>query len=150
MKRFFFFFILLFVSIGIVKADEWCYLKSLNVKNVEYDIGFSPKKYDYYLPVPLDVERLDLDYISTDGCLIEVEGNDYLKEGNNKILIILTNGEYETTYGITVNKHYMKDSKEPKKETFPIVYVGFGFAVAAIVIGVISVIHSKKTNKVGS
>ena len=147
MKRLVFFFFLLIISIGIVKADEWCYLDSLSIKNVDYDIGFNSKKYDYYLPVPLDVSSLNLDYTYTTDCKIEVEGNENLKEGDNKVLIKLTKGNYETTYRITVNKHYMDNGKKEEQEKFPIVYVGFIFGVAAIVIGIISIVLSKIKSK---
>ena len=145
MKRVFFLFILLFIGIGFVYADEWCYLDSLSFRNVDYDIGFNSTKYDYYLPVSLEINSLDLDYYSTSDCMIEVIGNEDLKQGNNKVLIKLSKDNHVTTYGITVDKRYMSNGEEEKQETFPIVYVGFGFAILSIVVGIFFVIHDKKT-----
>ena len=147
------FLLLFFIGIGIVKADEWPALESFKIKNVDYDLHFNANKYDYYLPVPLEVDKLDIEYTTNCSCEVRINGNENFKNGVNKVVITLLDKENEQAvkYTITVDKRYMakeeEKKEEEKKEVFPITYVGLGFAIAAIVIGIIAVIKSKKTSK---
>ena len=146
------FLVLFFIGIGIVKAEEWPALESLKIKNVDYDIHFNANKYDYYLPVPLEVDKLDIEYTTNCSCEVRINGNENFKDGVNKVVITLLDKENERAvkYTITVDKRYIakeEEKKGSKKEVFPITYVGFGFGIVAIIIGIISVIKNKKTSE---
>ena len=144
------FLVIFFIGIGIVKAEEWPALETLKIKNVDYDIHFNGNKYDYYLPVSLDVDMLEIEYTTNCSCDVNITGNDNFKEGANKVVITLTDKEHVVVYTITVDKRYIakeEEKEESKKEVFPITYVGLGFGIVAIIIGIISVIKSKKTSE---
>lgn len=89
-------------------SDDNLLLKSLVVKDgdKELDFDFSIRTREYDLIVGLDVDSLEIEAeAQSDDVEINISGNENLKEGDNKIIITLTDKDGATsTYTLNVKK----------------------------------------------
>ena len=132
-------------------------LKYLMIDDVELMPNFDAETFEYFTDVS-NVDKLEVIANANDeNAIVEIEGNDELKEGENTITITLTRGEgeekEETVYTITVTKKMAEiveeeNLEDEKEESF------FGstkgkiiIALILIVVIVILVIIIKKRNR---
>ena len=113
-------------------------LKYLMIDDVELMPNFDAETFEYFTDVS-NVDKLEVIANANDeNAIVEIEGNDELKEGENTITITLTRGEgeekEETVYTITVTKKVAEtveeENTEEKEEGF------FGGTTGKIVIAV--------------
>src|SRR5574344_1509522 len=80
-------------------------LTGLTINGVNISPSFNPTTYEYTATVPANASSLDVSAIASDGATVEVSGNDNLKEGNNVVLIKVTDKDgYIQYYKVNVNK----------------------------------------------
>lgn len=83
-------------------------ISKLEIVGITLSPNFDTETYEYTAELNEDLEKLDIDAISTDeDAVIEILGNENLKQGENTITILVRNDEIEknATYQITVNKN---------------------------------------------
>lgn len=112
-------------------------LKTLTVNGVEVEIQNG--KFEYEITVDAKADKLELDYSTLKGEVVEVLGNTDLKPGTNTVVlkVLLTDGSY-TFYTVSV----------VKKETSVWLYVAIVLAVlaAALAVFIILLIIKRKKN----
>ena len=80
-------------------------LTGLSIKGYELDKEFSSNQYIYKINVKNNVDKLEINATSEDNDKIEIIGNENLIEGENSIIIRVSNEDKgATTYKILVNK----------------------------------------------
>ena len=95
-------------------------LKYLMIDDVELMPNFDAETFEYFTDVS-NVDKLEVIANANDeNAIVEIEGNDELKEGENTITITLTRGEgeekEETVYTITVTKKVAETVEEENTE----------------------------------
>jgi len=129
-------------------AKEEIFLNKLEIKNGKLGSEFDSKKYNYTVNVGSDVDKLDFEYEVNDEETVDVRvvGNENFKEGNNTVIIELTNTKTEETikYELVVIKE--KAVVEEKKSSLGLIIALV--VVSLIAIGaVVYIVISKKKNK---
>lgn len=116
-------------------------LKTLTVNGVEVEIQNG--KFEYEITVDAKTDKLELDYSTLKGEVVEVLGNTDLKPGTNTVVlkVLLTDGSY-TFYTVSV----------VKKETSVWLYVAIVLAVlaAALAVLIVFLIVKRKKNSENS
>ena len=80
-------------------------LTSLEVTGYNLNPSFNSEIYTYNLTIPNNINKLDIKAVGSDNDQIEIIGNENLKDGENEILISITNNDKTTTtYKLIVNK----------------------------------------------
>ena len=80
-------------------------LTSLEIDGYDLNPIFNDEIYTYNLTVKNDVNSINIKALASDNDQIEIIGNENLKEGENEILISVTNNDKTTTtYKLLVNK----------------------------------------------
>ena len=149
MKKVLFGLLMLFVFVGIVKAEEWPYLEDIKVNNALQEIEFDKEKNDYLVYLSNEDTKLDIDYVVDEEYEVLVDGNENLKT-NSKVTIEVVDGDKTNTYTLTiikkeVDKKEKKDSKkEEKKSSHTLIIVGI--LVAIVVICLVIAYCIKKKN----
>ena len=80
-------------------------LTSLEIDGYDLNPIFNDEIYTYNLTVKNDVNSINIKALASDNDQVEIIGNENLKEGENEILISVTNNDKTTTtYKLLVNK----------------------------------------------
>lgn len=83
-------------------------LSTLSIKNLNLSPKFSTEKYEYTVGLTEDLSSLEIEAkANSETAIIEIVGNEDLKQGENIITILVNNAETEesATYQIVVNKN---------------------------------------------
>lgn len=82
---------------------------------------FSPDITEYYIVVDEDIEKINVTAIpESDNANIKIDGNNNLKNGINKIIITVSNGNNTKKYNINVTKTDQKEKANTNLETLAV------------------------------
>ena len=132
-----------------VKKENELALSSLLIKNITLNPKFDPSIYEYKIDLTEDRSSLDIEAKSNNSdAIIEIIGNQELKDGENVITILVSNSETEetATYQIIVNKNVSKSEIVGRVDwTKPSTWglkekILIGVAIALIVIIIVATI----------
>ncbi len=132
-----------------VKEENELALSSLLIKNITLNPKFDPSIYEYKIDLTEDKSSLDIEAKSNNSdAIIEIIGNQELKDGENVITILVSNSETEetATYQIIVNKNVSKSEIVGRVDwTKPSTWglkekILIGVAIALIVIIIVATI----------
>lgn len=131
-------------------------LATLEINNLSLSPEFKTNLYEYTVKYIGEDTKLEIVATPTkEDYIIEVIGNENLKEGENFITLLVsqTNGNNIATYQITVNKSLIDEeaiAKEEakKKQEQQKVIIGSIVAVIVVIIIVIVVIYRKRTKRI--
>ncbi len=141
---------MLFVFVGVVKAEEWPYLENLRIRNALNDIQYDKEKNDYLVTIAAEDTKLDLDYTVDEEYEVVIDGNNNLKT-RSKVTIEVIDGDNTNIYTLTINKKEVEkeEKKETKKEEDKAnnnwIFILLGIVLVVIIVG--GVIYIKKNNK---
>lgn len=135
-------------------------LSELKIQGITLQPEFKPDVYEYKVELKEEKEKLDIEANASDNeAIIEITGNEELKEGENTITIIVTDktGERVSTYQIIVNKVLAEDKvitkeneqlkQQGKNKKLLIVGVVSGII---IIVSVIVIIKRKRNKAYGA
>lgn len=95
-----------------VQKEEKLELISIKIDepSIKIEPEFKSDIYQYTIRFNEDIDKIPLSAIANkEGARIEIKGNENLKDGENKIEIVVTRGFEETKYKITVRKNMEED-----------------------------------------
>lgn len=107
LKKFIFFWAILFLSITTVQAEEnSAYIDNLEINNFELSPKFDKYNNTYSVNVDENTTKLIIDYSLEDPkAEVEILNNELIIEEESIVYINVTNKEVKQTYKIIVNKN---------------------------------------------
>lgn len=134
-------------EIKVTKKEETVFgLTSLKIKDA--NIEFKPDVYNYSVNIKSDVDILEIQAIaSEEDAIVEITGNEELKEGENIITIIVSSkdGEKKATYQIKVTKEAVKEEKTPRNvQSNSKIYIYAGIGAVALIALIIVIVYTVK------
>ena len=121
-------------------------LTSLKIKDAK--IEFKPDVYNYSINVKSDVDILEIQAVaSEEDAIVEITGNEELKEGENIITIIVSSkdGEKKATYQIKATKEAVKEEKTPRNvQSNSKIYIYAGIGAVALIALIIVIVYTVK------
>ena len=121
-------------------------LTSLKIKDA--NIEFKPDVYNYSINVKSDVDILEIQAVaSEEGAIVEITGNEELKEGENIITIIVSSKDEEekATYQIKATKEAVKEEKTPRNvQSNSKIYIYAGIGAVALIALIIVIVYTVK------
>lgn len=134
-------------EIKVTKKEETVFgLTSLKIKDAK--IEFKPDVYNYSINVKSDVDILEIQAVASDeDAIVEITGNEELKEGENIITIIVSSkdGEKKATYQIKATKEAVKEEKTPRNvQSNSKIYIYAGIGAAALIALIIVIVYTVK------
>lgn len=121
-------------------------LTSLKIKDA--NIEFKPDVYNYSINIKSDVDILEIQAVaSEEGAIVEITGNEELKEGENIITIIVSSkdGEKKATYQIKATKEAVKEEKTPRNvQSNSKIYIYAGIGAVALIALIIVIVYTVK------
>ena len=134
-------------------------LSNITIGDLELNPSFSPDVYEYTVDYIGEDTSLDIQAVATDpSYTVEVLGNEELKEGENTITILVTDGEGNNvaTYQLTVNKSLVdeealarEEAERQQQEQRRMLMIAGGIILLIIII-VIIIIIDRKRNRIYS
>ena len=131
-------------KITVNKSKGSAKLADLLIKDYKLDEKFSSDKYIYNVVVKSDVNALEINPKTTNNELVEIIGNENLIEGNNTILIKVTNDEGATTYKLLVNKLSLSEQEQLEKNDLLLKGLLIIFIISLIVMVTFVIIFLKR------
>lgn len=137
-------------EIKVTKKEESTFgLTSLKIKGA--NIEFKPDVYNYSINVKFDVDILEIQAVaSEEDAIVEITGNEKLKEGENIITIIVSSkdGEKKATYQIKATKEAVKEEKTPRNvQSNSKIYIYAGIGAVALIALIIVIVYTVKHRK---
>ena len=134
-------------EIKVTKKEETVFgLTSLKIKDA--NIEFKPDVYNYSVNIKSDVDILEIQAIaSEEDAIVEITGNEELKEGENIITIIVSSkdGEKKATYQIKATKEAVKEEKTPRNvQSNSKIYIYAGIGAVALIALIIVIVYTVK------
>ena len=134
-------------EIKVTKKEETAFgLISLKIKDA--NIEFKPDVYNYSINVKSDVDILEIQAVaSEEDAIVEVTGNEELKEGENIITIIVSSkdGKKKATYQIKATKEAVKEEKTPRNvQSNSKIYIYAGIGAVALIALIIVIVYTVK------
>lgn len=121
-------------------------LTSLKIKDAK--IEFKPDVYNYSINVKSDVDILEIQAVaSEEDAIVEITGNEELKEGENIITIIVSSkdGEKKATYQIKATKEAVEEEKTPRNvQSNSKIYIYAGIGAVALIALIIVIVYTVK------
>lgn len=126
-------------------------LKKLKLNDLELTPEFKTNVYEYKTKYIGEEEKLNIEAIATkDDYVVEIVGNEKLKEGENTITILVSTSEGDNvaTYQVIVDKSLVdeeavaKEAEQKKK----ILIIGSVIALILIIVIIIIIKHKRKKN----
>ena len=132
-------------------------LSSLKVGNLELSPKFETNVYEYTAKYEGDDNKVDVKAVTTDPkYVVDITGNSDLKDGENIITILVSDGEENNvaTYQVTVSKNVVdenklqKEQEDAKKQEEQRKLVMIGAIVVAVILAIIIylIIRHKRNN----
>ena len=132
-------------------------LSSLKVGNLELSPKFETNVYEYTAKYDGDDSKIDVKAVTTDPkYVVDITGNSDLKDGENIITILVSDGEENNvaTYQVTVSKNVVdenklqKEQEDAKKQEEQRKLVMIGAIVVAVILAIIIylIIRHKRNN----
>ena len=132
-------------------------LSSLKVGNLELSPKFETNVYEYTAKYDGDDSKIDVKAVTTDPkYVVDITGNSDLKDGENIITILVSDGEENNvaTYQVTVSKNVVDENKlqneqeDAKKQEEQRKLVMIGAIVVAVILAIIIylIIRHKRNN----
>lgn len=132
-------------------------LLELKIENVTMTPEFETNVYEYEVKYIGEDTRLDITTKATDeGYVVDVTGNEDLKDGENIITILVSDegGNNVATYQLTINKSLvdeeaiLREQEEQRKQQEKIKKIVFGviIAVAVVTIIIFFIIRNRRNN----
>ena len=132
-------------------------LSSLKVGNLELSPKFETNVYEYTAKYEGDDNKIDVKAVTTDPkYVVDITGNSDLKDGENIITILVSDGEENNvaTYQVTVSKNVVdenklqKEQEDAKKQEEQRKLVMIGAIVVAVILAIIIylIIRHKRNN----
>ncbi len=123
-------------------------LTSLEVTGYNLNPSFNSEIYTYNLTIPNNINKLDIKAVGSDNDQIEIIGNENLKDGENEILISITNNDKTTTtYKLIVNKLSKEKETVIKKNNTLIKILLIIFIISIIIMATCIWIFIKRNYK---
>lgn len=131
-------------------------LSNISIANLELSPSFDANVYEYIVKYVGEDTSLDIQTVATDpNYIVEVLGNEKLKEGENIITILVSDSEGNNvaTYQVTVNKILVdeealaREEEEKQKEEQRKMFMIAGGVIALIIIIVIVIIVKRRRNR---
>ena len=123
-------------------------LTSLEVTGYNLNPSFNSEIYTYNLTIPNNINKLDIKAVGSDNDQIEIIGNENLKDGENEILISVTNNDKTTTtYKLIVNKLSKEKETVIKKNNILIKILLIIFIISIIIMATCIWIFIKRNYK---
>ena len=121
-------------------------LTSLKIKDAK--IEFKPDVYNYSINVKSDVDILEIQAVaSEEDAIVEITGNEELKEGENIITIIVSSkdGKKKATYQIKATKEAVEEEKTPRNvQSNSKIYIYAGIGAVALIALIIVIVYTVK------
>ena len=117
-------------------------------------IDFDPETFEYDLTVPNNISSISVNPTTeNEDIVIETTGGETLNEGNNRIIIILTNPDDETmktTYTLNIERQaaIVENTQDNSKEQMGIIIIGSVIGIVVLVIVIVAIVkHRKRMNR---
>ncbi len=136
-------------EISVTKSDGKVYLDDLIIQNNKLSPRFQEDIYTYNLTVPNEITKLELEAIAKDK-QVEVMGNNNFQEGDNEVIIRVTDKNKEvSTYKIIVNRLSKVEEKEKTKNNIllTVLLVLFIISIGVMIFCIVLFIQKNKKKK---
>ncbi len=132
----------------VKKGISNVFLDNLKVTDYKLIEEFKKDRFIYHIEIPNKINKINILAESKDNS-IEIIGNDHLKDGENNILIKVSNYDDVTTYKILVNKLTKEQEKEREKKQKLLKFLLILFIISIVVmIGFISIFIKRNYKRI--